>query len=165
LVPAEFNHFDIRTVVHSVTMVAADYQRAVRVFLASGPDGNPTELTAGIAAPIRVSAPDLQRAQRLRSRIRRSALMRGDDPDRTAVIIDLRVAVADDFRSARAALASTDTSETLSYAGTTAGLVGLIADIYLAGVADGVTLIPHSDLDGADILARLARRLPVALAA
>jgi hypothetical protein len=165
LVPGEFNHCDAFTVVHSVATVAADNLRAVRVFLASGPGGTPIELTAGSATAIRVSAPDLQRAQRMRSRIRRSAHTRGDDPDETAVILDLTVAVADDFRSARTALATTNASESLSYAGTIGGLVGLIADIYLAEVADGVTLIPSTNLDGADVVARLARRLPVALAA
>jgi hypothetical protein len=49
----------------------------------------------------------------------------------------------------------------MRYAGTIDGLAGLIADIYVADVADGVTLIsasPRQDLRalGEDILQRLA---------
>ncbi len=120
------------------------------------------ELTTGSATPVRVSAPDLRGAQRLRSRIRAAAMVRGDDPDRLAVIVDLAVAVADDFRSALAALAAADITSTLSYAGTVSGLAGLIADIIAAGVADGVTLIPITRLDAQQLLARLSRRFPLA---
>jgi hypothetical protein len=117
--------------------------------------------------PVRVSAPDLRGAQRLRSRIRAEAIVRGDAPDRLAVILDLAVVVADDFRSARAALASADTASTLCYAGTASGLADLIADIFVAGVADGVTLIPivpgvDARAWADDVLGRLSRRLPVA---
>jgi hypothetical protein len=47
------------------------------------------------------------------------------------------------------------------------GLVGLVADIFVAGVADGVTLIPAvAGLEGRtwaqDLVARLSRRLPLA---
>jgi hypothetical protein len=51
----------------------------------------------------------------------------------------------------------------VSYAGTVDGLAGLISDIGMADVADGVTLIPASprqDLRGLgrDVLHRLASR-------
>jgi hypothetical protein len=76
-----------------------------------------------------------------------------------AVILDLTVAVAGDFRSARSALGQAD--HTVHYAGTVDGLVGLISDIARADVADGVTLIgasPRQDLHrlGRDVMLRLA---------
>lgn len=115
------------------------------------------ELTDGGHQPIRVAAPDLQQASRIRARVRA-------DHESVAVILDITVAVAGDFRSARAALdgpAWADT--TLRYAGTVDGLVGLIADIGSAGVADGVTLLaasPRQDPGelGRDVLGRLAHR-------
>ena len=113
-----------------------------------------TELTAGGEPTVRLAAPDLQRAQRGRARIR---------SDRTGVevILDITVAVAPDFRSVRDMTAVDD--GTLRYAGTVDGLTGLISDIEAAGVADGVTLIaasPGADLRGLgrDVLQRLALR-------
>ena len=94
---------------------------------------------------MRVSARDLQQAQRARTRLRH------DDGD-VAVILDVQVAVAPDVRSAFASLAAADG---VRYAGTVQGLAGLIADIETAGVADGVTLV---DASGADPdLAELGR--------
>jgi len=113
-----------------------------------------SELTAGGEPTVRLAAPDLQRAQRGRARIQSD---RGD----VEVILDVTVAVAPDFRSVRD-LAVVDDG-TLRYAGTVDGLAGLIADIDVAGVADGVTLIsasPRVDLRelGLDVLQRLALR-------
>jgi hypothetical protein len=98
-------------------------------------------------------ASDLSQAKRARARIRAES---GD----VAVILDMTVAVADDFRSARGELDSVDG---VRYAGTVDGLAGLIADIQTAGVADGVTLIaasPRQDLRalGLDVLDWLALR-------
>lgn len=112
------------------------------------------ELTSGGEPTVRLAAPDLQRAQRGRARIQSD---RGD----VEVILDVTVAVASDFRSVRD-LAVVDDG-TLRYAGTVDGLAGLIADIEVAGVADGVTLIagsPRVDLRelGRDVLQRLALR-------
>jgi hypothetical protein len=78
------------------------------------------------------------------------------------VILDVTVAVAPDFRSARDSIGAVDDG-TLRYAGTVDGLAGLISDIEAAGVADGVTLIsasPRVDLRslGRDVLQRLATR-------
>ncbi len=117
---------------------------------------NWSELTAGDQPTVRLTASDLQRAQRGRARIRSD---RGD----VAVILDVIVDVAADFRSVRASMAAS-AGETLRYAGTVDGLTGLISDIQRADVADGVTLIsaresgqPSLDLRGLgqDVLRRL----------
>jgi urease gamma subunit len=126
----------------------------VRLFVADAPSGDWSELTDGDQRTVRVAAPDLKQARRVRARIR--AL--GDD---VAVILDVTVAVAGDFRSARSVLGSAD--HTVHYAGTVDGLAGLISDIARADVADGVTLISASPLQdlrdlGRDVLHRLESR-------
>lgn len=127
----------------------------VRLFVVDSSGDNWSELTAGEQPTVRLAAPDLQRAQRGRARIRSD---RGD----VEVILDVTVAVAPDFRSARDSIGAIDDG-TLRYAGTVDGLTGLISDIEAAGVADGVTLIaasPRVDLRslGTDVLQRLATR-------
>jgi hypothetical protein len=127
----------------------------VRLFVAGEAEGDWTELTAGGRRAVRLAAPDLQRAQR------RAARIRAEHHD-VAVILDVAVAVPGDFRTARATLAADD-DRTVRYTGTVDGLTGLVADIELAGVADGVTLIPvgpRQDLRGVgrDVLSRLALR-------
>lgn len=119
-----------------------------------------SELTSGAAEAVRLVAPDLQRARRARGRI----------ADDVAVILDITVAVADDFRSARNSMTSLGTTDTVHYAGTVDGLASLVADIFMADVADGVTLIPASpQLDVRKVadatMNRIARRLPLAGAA
>ena len=126
----------------------------VRLFVADRCDGGWSELTDGVQCTVRVAASDLQQARRARARIR----ARGED---VAVILDVTVAVAGDFRSARSILGPAD--HTVHYAGTVDGLAGLISDIASADVADGVTLIsaaPRQDLRdlGRDVLHRLALR-------
>jgi hypothetical protein len=128
----------------------------VRLFVAGELDGDWTEVTAGGPPAIRFAAPDLQLAKRDAARIR------SDRPD-VSVILDLRVTVTGDVRAARAALASDHDGSTVRYAGTVDGLTGLVADIELAGVADGVTLIadgPQTQFDGLgrDVLNRLTLR-------
>jgi hypothetical protein len=125
----------------------------VRLFVAD--DGGVSELTDGDQQIVRVTAPDLQQARRVRARIRAGS---GD----VAVILDITVAVAADFRSAQQVSGPAD-SRTVHYAGTVAGLAGLISDIASAEVADGVTLIPASPRQdvgtvGRDVLGRLAAR-------
>jgi urease gamma subunit len=125
----------------------------VRLFLADR-RGGWSELTDGDQRTVRVAASDLQQARKARARIRAG----GED---VAVILDITVAVAGDFRSARSVLGPAD--HTVHYAGTVDGLVGLISDIASADVADGVTLIsasPRQDLRtlGRDVLHRLASR-------
>jgi hypothetical protein len=126
----------------------------VRVFVA---DAEWTELSAGELPAVRFSASDLQQAQRLRRRLTGAA------------VLDVTVVVEDDFRSAQRRLAELDAIDprTLVYAGTLDGLAGLIADIYVAGVADGVTLIPAAPQQdarslGEAALARVAARLQAA---
>jgi alkanesulfonate monooxygenase SsuD/methylene tetrahydromethanopterin reductase-like flavin-dependent oxidoreductase (luciferase family) len=125
----------------------------VRLFVADTPGGEPSELTHGSQRTVRICASDLAQAQRTRTRIRAAA---GD----VAVILDVTIAVAADFRSARRTL---EPGEGVRYVGTVDGLAGLIADIETAGVADGVTLIPatpQQDLRsvGLDVLDWLAVR-------
>lgn len=126
----------------------------MRLFVADAPSGDWSELTDGDERTVRVAARDLQQARRVRARIR----ARGED---VAVILDVTVAVAGDFRSARSVLGTAD--HTVHYAGTVDGLAGLISDIASADVADGVTLIaasPRQDLGDVarDVLHRLTLR-------
>ena len=125
----------------------------MRLFVADAPSGDWSELTDGDQRTVRIAASDLQQARRARARI----LARGED---AAVILDITVAVAGDFRSARSVL---NHSESVHYVGTVDGLAGLVSDIGRAGVADGVTLIsasPGEDLRelGRHVLHRLASR-------
>lgn len=117
--------------------------------------GGVSELTGGDQQIVRVAAPDLQQARRVRSRIRAGA-------DDVAVILDVTVAVAGDFRAAQQVLGPLEDVDaaTVHYAGTVDGLAGLIADIVSAQVADGVTLIPASPRQdvgsvGREVLGRL----------
>ena len=112
-----------------------------------------TELTDGAEPAVRISAPDLARARRIRAGVE------GD----VAAILDVKVAVGPDFRSARRALHVATDDADVRYVGTVLGLAGLIADIEAAGVADGVTLVaaaPGQDLRdvGVDVLRLLALR-------
>jgi hypothetical protein len=139
--------------------VASGNDRVLRLFVADASGGNWSELTSGEATAVRLTAPDLQQARRARGRI----------SDDVAVILDITVAVAADFRSARDAMPHRD-DDTLHYAGTIDGLAGLVADIFMAEVADGVTFIPASPQQDMQTLAvaaldRIARRLPLAGAA
>ena len=125
----------------------------MRLFVAEdGVPGGVSELTDGDQQIVRVAAADLQQARRARARIRAGS-------DDVAVILDVTVAVAGDFRSAQRVLGPADEG-TVHYAGTVDGLAGLISDIASAEVADGVTLIPASGQDvgtvGRDVLGRLA---------
>lgn len=139
--------------------MATEHDRGLRLFVADAAGDNWSEVTAGDTAAVRLAAPDLQQARRARGRI----------TDDVSVILDITVAVAADFRSAHDALPLID-GGTLRYAGTIDGLAGLVADIFIADVADGVTFIPASpDQDmrtlADEALDRIARRLPLAGAA
>ncbi|WP_304107581.1 hypothetical protein [Mycolicibacterium bacteremicum] len=98
-----------------------------------------SELTSGPEPVVRLAADDLQQARRARTRLR-------DDDGEVAVILDIKVAVAADVRSAYARL---DGADGVRYAGTVNGLAGLIADIESAGVADGVTLVNATGAEAA----------------
>lgn len=125
----------------------------VRLFVVDQADWQ--ELTGGGQQTVRVAAADLQQARRARDRIRAA--------DDVAVILDVAVSVAADYRSARRALGGEPGGASVQYAGTVDGLAGLLTDIEVAGVADGVTLIsaaPRQDLQklGRDVLERMASR-------
>lgn len=129
-----------------------------------GADGDWIELTAGAPPAVRLSAADLQQAQRASARLRD-----GTGTDAASVILDVTVLVADDVRSAirRMSALGVDDGASLHYAGTLDGLAGLVADIFVTGVADGVTLlpaVPQQDLKavGEAVLARIAERVPIA---
>ncbi|WP_264918961.1 hypothetical protein [Mycobacteroides chelonae] len=142
----------------TVAFVAAQHQ-TFRVFINNADGWH--ELTNGTGVTARVNAPDLKQAQRARHSLRTS---RKEAP---AVILDVYVHIEADSRSARKHFASLRVPSAVSYAGTPEGLAGLIADIYLAGVADGVTLIPASPTTDIGCAARrvfalLPQRVPLA---
>ena len=115
-----------------------------------------TELTEGRAPTVRISAPDLAAARRKRAGIR-------SEDDTVSVILDVVVAVAGDYRTARRGLEAAGADAAVRYVGTADGLAGLIADISSAGVADGVTLLagtPDQEIRilGSDVLHRLQLR-------
>ncbi|HEX5143876.1 MAG TPA: hypothetical protein VFW21_08400 [Mycobacterium sp.] len=123
-------------------------KRTLRVFT-DGTDWQ--EATAGGRPAVRISAGDLRQARQLANRAR------AESPSGNggiAVVLDVRVVVAETFRAAARKLAATtrrDTPESVGYVGTVDGLAGLVRDVYAAGVADGVTLIP--DTEGQDVQA------------
>lgn len=126
----------------------------VRLFVVEA--GDWTELTDGDRPTARISAPDLAQARRIRSGLK-------SEDDAVSVILDVTVAVAGDYRSARCSLTVAGPQAEVRYVGTVDGLTGLIADIEAAGVADGVTLIPAASGQdprglGADVLRRLELR-------
>ncbi|WP_207547084.1 hypothetical protein [Mycobacteroides chelonae] len=142
----------------TVASVAAQHQ-TFRVFTDDVAGWH--ELTSGTGVTARVNAADLKQAQRARHALRAA---RKDAP---AVILDVYVHIEADSRSARKHFASLRVPSAVSYAGTPEGLAGLIADIYLAGVADGVTLIPASPTTDIGCAARhvfalLPQRVPLA---
>ncbi len=105
--------------------------RKPRVFITDAV-GEWTELTAGGRPVVRLRAADLQEAQRRRRRL----------PADVPVVLDVAVAVAEDSRAALTAISGHAGESTVHYAGTVDGLAGMVTDLFVAGVADGVTLIP-----------------------
>ncbi|MEV0048318.1 hypothetical protein AB0H60_33300 [Nocardia rhamnosiphila] len=96
--------------------------------------------TAVSSELIRIQADDLPAAQKITARLHSEARAEG----RTAtVFLDLEVHTAADARTARSEAAGLALPEPRSvrYIGTDSGLLGLISDIKITGVADGVTLI------------------------
>lgn len=115
-----------------------------------------TELTDGDEPTARISASDLAQARRIRSGLK-------SEDEALSVILDVTVAVAGDYRSARCSLTVAGPEAEVRYVGTVDGLTGLIADIEAAEVADGVTLIPATPgqdarILGGDVLRRLELR-------
>jgi len=99
------------------------------------------------------------RATDLRDLTRKAAAAREDCPH-AVVVIDIGVLIARDIRTARAAVRDSgcDLCEGMVYVGTPAGLVGLVADIYALGIADGAVLVP---LAGDDDVLELIREVVV----
>ena len=114
---------------------------------------------------VRVEASDLRRAQRIGAQIRAGAAV---DGRKASVVLDIEVVVDDDAPAARRRLAAAvDTGnegspKTVRYVGTANGLAGLIEDVYVLGIADGVALIPFAGQDQAsgdfDLVVRLLQQ-------
>jgi alkanesulfonate monooxygenase SsuD/methylene tetrahydromethanopterin reductase-like flavin-dependent oxidoreductase (luciferase family) len=123
-----------------------------RVFISESVGADWTELTDSGQPAVRVNARDLQHAQRARDRIRDLENKAAGGRSAISVVLDVRVLIADDYRSAWHRIAELESGpRSVQYAGTLDGLAGLVDDIYAAGVADGVTLIPavpHGDVRG-----------------
>lgn len=102
------------------------------------------ELTDPVVAAktISVQAKDLQQAQRESRRLLQEFRAKFEEP--ASAMLDITVHVAESARAARRQIseAVSTISDGVTYVGTAAGLAGLIADIGIAGVADGVTLRP-----------------------
>lgn len=110
-----------------------------------------TRLRVGVATPrgvdidprdtfVRVDADDLKCASRC------AAAAREIHPG-TDVLLNIDVMIANRSADARAQLCEPDTAprcDTMLYVGTAHGLAGLIADIYVLGIADGAVLRPLS---------------------
>ena len=125
-----------------------------RIFAADTTATSWTEYTHGEAEVVRFGAPDLKRAQRERTNIR--------EEDSVDAVLDVKVSVAADFRTACRAMAAAGPADdaALRYVGTLDGLAGLVSDIHAAGVADGVTLIPViADQDAGWLAGEVLRRL------
>ncbi|WP_273736482.1 hypothetical protein [Mycolicibacterium septicum] len=116
----------------------------MRIFVADAETW--TELTDGGEPTARISASDLAQARRIRSGLK-------SEDEALSVILDVTVAVAGDYRSARCSLTVAGPEAEVRYVGTVDGLTGLIADIEAAEVADGVTLIPATPGQDARVLA------------
>lgn len=102
-------------------------------------------------ASVRITADDLRAAQRQTANIHAAVDRSARLPAAVDVLVDLEAMTAEQPGTARLLMGRHDTArralhqpESLRYVGTPAGLTGLIADIYAAGVADGVTLRPLS---------------------
>lgn len=119
----------------AATRTVQRVQRSFRMFTA-GDDSSWTELTRGSGPVVRVSAVDLQAAKRERNRLRS-----GSD---VSVVLDITVQIAENFRAARRGMPAHGGAGThaIEYVGTLDGLTGLVRDVFVAEVADGVTLLP-----------------------
>ena len=118
--------------------------RPLYVCMRSGDDYWPV-----VESCVRVQAVDLRDA------IRKSAALRGDASRHCPpppVLLDIEVLIDHEAASARNTLMQLETTRVVSaspqlmrYVGTSRGLAGLIADIHVLGIADGVLLIPLTE--------------------
>ncbi|MCV7154895.1 hypothetical protein [Mycolicibacterium pyrenivorans] len=84
------------------------------------------------------------RGRDLREVAQRAATAREQHPD-VDVLVDIDVMIAPTAPAARELLASVtscQSSDTLLYVGTPAGLAGLVSDLHALGIADGAVLLP-----------------------
>ena len=108
------------------------------MFTAGAGSAGWTEVAGDRGPAVRLRAADLQRAKRESARLRTDPQASG-----ASVILDIQVLIADDIRAARRASSGAEIAgDCVQYVGTLAGLVGLVRDVWAAGVADGVTLVP-----------------------
>jgi hypothetical protein len=96
---------------------------------------------------VRIQAVDLRSAGAHSSALREEAT--GPDEGGISVLVDIEVMIDEDARSAREALDRLNDGHqsrhrSLVYVGTAKGLAGLIADMHVLRIADGVTLVPMS---------------------
>lgn len=133
---------------------------ALSVESGSGPESRWVDLVGGCdnshsqhnVRVVRIQATDMARAHRERATLRSEIEAEGGDPDSIAVLVDVAVLIAPQARTARKQLMKLDTNssgprtiESLEYVGTPLGLAGLIADLYVVGVIDGVTILPLAE--------------------
>lgn len=132
-------------------MIAVDIARDPRVGLA-WVHGKPT------ADTVRLRADDLIEAMRAGRRLRAQHAASGADPGALQVLVDIEIHIAPVSHQARAELAAATPPQQTSmrYIGTPAGLVGLVADVHAAAVADGVVLVPVLTTDLVRVLTDLA---------
>ncbi len=125
---------------------------AVRVFIAEAV-ADWSELTDSGRPAVRIQARDLQHAQRASRGLHQES--------DASVVLDVKVLIASDRRSARQLVATLAACRgAVHYVGTVEGLAGLVEDIYAAGVADGVTLIPlASETDVRSVGTQVLRQL------
>lgn len=111
-------------------------------------DGHPQEFGSPSSRIVRIEAPDMRDAQRQCLQIRAAWALEGHDLATSAVLADVEVVLADEASQARRRLAELggwlrDRSHpALRYVGTPAGLAGMIGDMFVANVCDGVVVIP-----------------------
>jgi alkanesulfonate monooxygenase SsuD/methylene tetrahydromethanopterin reductase-like flavin-dependent oxidoreductase (luciferase family) len=96
---------------------------------------------------MRIRASDLRDAARKAAMVRADATAEGHRPP---VLIDVEVVIDRDAASARKTLATLESTpegppRPLRYVGTPRGLAGLIADIHVLDIADGVVLLPLAE--------------------
>ena len=104
---------------------------------------------------VRIQAVDLRQAGRKSAMLRADAAARDCPPP--PVLVDIEVLIDRDAASARNMLAQLDATfaitgppRSLRYIGTPTGLAGLIADIHILGIADGVMLLPLMEVEMVD---------------
>lgn len=120
--------------------------RRVAVLVVGGTEELPSA-TSDSGPAVRVQAVDLRDAARQSARLRAEAAAHGRQS--STVLVDIEVLVAETARVARTMCAELEPSlrephrpKSLTYIGTSRGLAGLIADICMLRIADGVALVP-----------------------